>query len=81
MFLALRNFALKEDKLELEYHHLNLMTKRNFGFDHEHICRKVEIIPGFHLYNTEINSKHQPSFLFSFKVELMLLLAIVVATC
>ena len=42
--------------------------------------RKLEIhvIPGFHFNNTEINSKvkHQSSFLFSLKVELMLLLAI-----
>ena len=35
-----------------------------------------EIIPGFHFYFPEINSKHQSSFLFSFTVELMLLLAI-----
>ena len=46
------------------------MTKR------EGICRKIEIIPGFHLYITEINSKHQSSLLISLKVELMLLLAI-----
>ena len=52
------------------------MTKRDLGFDDEDICRKLEIIPGFHLYITEINSKHQSSFLFSLKVELMLLLAI-----
>ena len=32
--------------------------------------------PRFHSYITEINSKHQSSFLFSFQVELMLLLAI-----
>ena len=38
--------------------------------------RKLEIIPGFHFYITEINSKHKSSFLFSLKVELMLLLAI-----
>ena len=37
---------------------------------------KNEILPGFHLYITEINSKHQLSFLYSLKVELMLLLAI-----
>ena len=52
------------------------MTKRDLGFDHEDICGKLEIIPGFHFYITAINSKHQSSFLFSFKVELMLLLAI-----
>ena len=52
------------------------MTKRDLGFDDEDICRKLEIIPGLHLYITEINSKHQSSFLFSLKVELMLLLAI-----
>ena len=38
--------------------------------------RQFEIIPGFHFYITEINFKHQLSFLFSLKVELMLLLAI-----
>ena len=37
---------------------------------------KFKIFPGFHFYITEINSKHQSSFLFSLKVELMLLLAI-----
>ena len=52
------------------------MTKRDLGFDHEDICGKLEIIPGFHFYITAINSKHQSSFLFSFKVELMMLLAI-----
>ena len=36
-----------------------------------------KIIPGFHFCITEINSKHQSSFLFSFKAEFMLLLAIV----
>ena len=49
------------------------MTKRDLGFDHEDICTKLEIIPGFHFYISGINSKHQSSFLFSFKVELMLL--------
>ena len=38
--------------------------------------RKFEIIPGFHFYITEISFKHQLSFLFSLKIELMLLLAI-----
>ena len=38
--------------------------------------RKLELIPGFHFYITEINSKHQLSFLLSLEVELMLLLAI-----
>ena len=52
------------------------MTKRDLGFDHEDICGKLEIIPAFHFYITAINSKHQSSFLFSFKVELMMLLAI-----
>ena len=33
-------------------------------------------ITGFQFYITAINSKHQSIFLFSFKVELMLLLAI-----
>ena len=50
------------------------MMKRDF--DHEDICGKLEIIPGFHFYITAINSKHQSSFLFSFKVESRLLLAI-----
>ena len=49
------------------------MTKRDLGFDHEDICGKLEIIPGFHFYITAINSKHQSSFLFSFKVEFLLL--------
>ena len=52
------------------------MKKRDLGFDHEDICGKLEIIPGFHFYITAINSKHQSSFLFSFNVELMMLLAI-----
>ena len=38
--------------------------------------RKPEIIPGFHFHITEINSKHQSSFFFSSKVELMLSLSI-----
>ena len=38
--------------------------------------RKLELIPGFHFYITEINSKHQSSFLLSLEVELILLLAI-----
>ena len=52
------------------------MTKKDLGFNHEDICKKLEIIAGFHFYITAINSKHQASFPFSFKVELMLLLAI-----
>ena len=52
------------------------MTKRDLGFDHEDICGKLEIIPGFHFYITAINSKHQSSFLFGLKVELILLLVI-----
>ena len=52
------------------------MTKRDLGFDHEDICGKLKIIPGFHFYITAINSKHQSSFLFSFQAELMLLLVI-----
>ena len=53
------------------------MRKRDLGFDHENICKKLEIhvIRAFHLY-TEVNYKHQSSFLFRIKVELMLLLAI-----
>ena len=27
--------------------------------------KKLELIPGFHIYITEINSKHQSSFLLS----------------
>ena len=76
MFLTLQKFALKEDKLELRFHDQNLMTKRDLWFDHEDIGGKPEIIPGFHFCITAINSKRQSSFLFSFKVELMLLLAI-----
>ena len=49
MFPMLQKFALKEDKLELKFHDQNLMTKRDLGFDHEYICEKLEIIPGFHL--------------------------------
>ena len=52
------------------------MTKRDLGFDHESICGKLEIMPGFAFYITAINSKHQSSFLFCLKFELMLLLAI-----
>ena len=55
MFLARRTFDIKEDKLELEYHNENLMMKRDLGFVYEDICRNLEIIPGFHLYITEIN--------------------------
>ena len=40
------------------------------------VFKKLEIIPGFHFYIAEINSKRQSSFLFSIKVELMLLLAV-----
>ena len=53
-----------------------LITKRDLGINHGGIRKKLEILPGFHLYITEINSKHQLSFLYSLKVELMLLLAI-----
>ena len=49
------------------------MTKKVFRFDHKDVCRKLEIKPGSHLYITEINSKYQSSFLFSIKVELVLL--------
>ena len=38
--------------------------------------RKLKTIPGFHFYIIKINSKHQLSFLFGLKVELILLLAI-----
>ena len=38
--------------------------------------RKLELIPGFNFYITEINSKHQSSFLLRLEVELMLFLAI-----
>ena len=51
------------------------MSKRDLGFDHEDICGKLEIIPGFHFYITAINSKHQSGFLFSFKFELISFLA------
>ena len=37
-----------------------LMIKSDVGFDHEDICRILEIIPRFHLYITEIKSKNQP---------------------
>ena len=78
MFLALRDFDSKEDKIEVGYHNYNLMTERDFELDYENICRKLEIIPGISFVHllTAISSKHQSSFLFSFKVELMLLLAI-----
>ena len=81
MFLALQKFNLKEDKLELEYNIEHLMMKRDLGFNLDDICRKREIIPGFHLYITKINSKHQTSFLLSLKVDLMLLLAIYSIGC
>ena len=60
MFLALRKFDLKED----------------LGFNHAGIYKKLEIIPGFHLYIIEINSKYQSSFFFSLEVDLIMLLAI-----
>ena len=65
MFLMLRKFDLNEDKPEQECDDENLITKRDLGFDHEDIGRKLEIIPGFHLYITEINSKHESAFLLS----------------
>ena len=37
MILALQQFDLKEDKLELEYQNKNLKKKRDLGFDHEGI--------------------------------------------
>ena len=82
MFLALRKFALKEDELELEYHNLNLMMNRDLGFHHEDICRTLEKIPLFYFkHNThqssKHNHKHQSRFLFSLKVDLMLLLAVI----
>ena len=52
------------------------MKKRDLGFDHEGICGKLEVIPKFQFYLKAINSKYQSTFLFSVKVELMLLLAI-----
>ena len=55
MFLALRKFDLKED----------------LGFNHGGIYKKFEIIPGFRLYITEINSKHQSSFFFSLEVDVI----------
>ena len=55
---------------------LKLDDEERFRIHHEDICGKLEMIPGFHFYITAINSKHQSSFLFSFKFELMLLLAI-----
>ena len=76
MFLALQKFVLKQDKLELKCHNQNLIAKRDLRFDHEDICGKLVIIPGFHFYIAAINSKHQSSFLSSFKFEFMLLLAI-----
>ena len=76
MFLALQKFALKEEKLELKCYDENLMTKSDLGSDHEDICGKLGIIPGFNFYIATINSKHQSRFPFGFKVELMLLLAI-----
>ena len=60
MFLALQKFDLKED----------------LGFNHAGIYKKLEIIPGFHLYIIEINSKYQSSFFFSLEVDLIMLLAI-----
>ena len=48
---------------------INLMTKSNVGFDHKEICRIFEIIPRFHLYITEINSKNQSSFPFGLKIQ------------
>ena len=52
------------------------MKKRHLGFDHEGIFGKLEVIAKFQFYNTAINSKYPSTFLFSIKVELMLLLAI-----
>ena len=52
------------------------MTKRDIGFNHKDIDRSLRKIPGFYLYITEINSKHQSSLLLSLKFELILLLPI-----
>ena len=40
------------------------------------VFKKTSAKPELHFYSTEINSKHQSSFLLSLKVELMFLLAI-----
>ena len=42
LFLALLNFDLNEDKLELEYLISNLITKRDLRFDFKDVCRKLE---------------------------------------
>ena len=57
MFLALQKFALKEDRLDLECHDYNLMTKRDF--DYKDICGKFETMPGFHFYITATSSVAQ----------------------
>ena len=41
MFLALREFDLKENELELECRNLNLITKRNLKFNHEDVCKNL----------------------------------------
>ena len=66
------------------FRHLNInvcllkkgLRERDLGSDHEDICGKLVIIPEFNVYITALDSKYQSSFLFSFKAELMLLLAI-----
>ena len=47
------------------------VTKWNVG-----VFKETWAKPELHFYSTEINSKHQTSFLLSLKVELMFLLAI-----
>lgn len=43
MFLALREFDLKENELELEYRNLNLITKRDWKFNHEDVCKNLRL--------------------------------------
>ena len=76
MKVSLSQLSMILATLATEIQNLMMMMKRDLGFNHDDICRKREIIPGFHLYITKINSKHQTSFLLSLKVDLMLLLAI-----
>ena len=74
MFLARRTFDLKEDKLELEYHSENLMMKRDLYRYLQKPRNNTRI--SFVYYRNQLRTSIR-FFSSSFKVELMLLLAIV----
>ena len=73
MFLALQKFILKA---RTKMSQLKLDDEERVRIRSWIRLWKTWDKSRFHSYITEINSKHESSFLFSFQVELMLLLAI-----